>query len=843
MKIAILILACVKVLLACPATFAQVVADDSVNTVVTGGGTYLITGGTTTGTAPSLFHSFETFSLSTGDTAVFDLTTSPQVENVFSRVTGGNPSEINGTLTLSGANANLYLLNPAGIVFGPTAQLLLPASFVATTADGLMFENDFVFSASDPQTLPLLTVNTPIGLQMGANAGAVSVNGVGHTLAKLDATGQPFEGAPHVQLGPTTGLQVAPGQTLALVGNGVTLTGGVVTAPSGNLEIGAVAPGEQVAIATTPTGIDLNYDSVNTFQDVSLQQQSLANVSGVAVQINPFLPIHTFTSHQGQLQVAGRQVSLTETSLLLGQNGVAATQPGGPIQVNASEQLLISGSDGSSLVSSGIVGENLGLTLNGDVQLTASDLAVENGGLVTNTTYSTADGGQIDVQVDNQLTIAGFNSQAPRVSSTITSAAFAAGSGGDVNISARDFSLLAGGSATSLNFATGTGGDVTIGADTVLLSGRVSSTQVPSTISSSNFGLGNAGNLTIDTRLLNMQDTSAIGATSSGDGAAGNITINATERIDLSAPITGLPVTTSISSSTIVPNLSEQQLLNLSAVPNGDAGSVIITTPVLEMTGPSSISAQNLGTGDAGVVSIQADRMLLQDNAVIKGRTVAGEIGNITLTVADFLLLRNGSNITTESPGIGNGGNITISTPALLALENSDIVADASQGNGGNITISSQLLLGTQFRRQRTAESDITASSKFGLNGTVSINGIEINPNSGLVELPTEVDDPSQQIAESCSALGVNELVMTGRGGIPTTPNHVLMPNHTWIDFRANSPLVQDVSPSSRLTLPPSPDQLIEATGWHTNATGQIEIVANGTQPDIYAACNDLLNG
>ncbi|MEM6255110.1 MAG: filamentous hemagglutinin N-terminal domain-containing protein [Cyanobacteria bacterium P01_D01_bin.156] len=654
MKIAIPILAFVNILLACPTTFAQVVADDSLNTIVTGVGSYLITGGTTTGANQNLFHSFEDFSLAPGDNAVFDLTASPQVENVFSRVTGNNPSDINGTLALSGANANLYLLNPAGIILGPTAQLNLPASFIATTADSLIFENDFIFSASDPQTPPLLTVNAPIGLQMGANSGAISVNGVGHTLAKIDTTGQPSEFAPHVQLGPTTGLQVAPGQTLALVGNGVTLNDGVVTAPSGNLEIGGVAPGEQVDISNTATGIALNYDSVATFQDVSLQQHSLANVSGVAVQTNLLSPVHTFTGESGQLQLAGRQVSLTETSLLLGQNGFAATQPGGSIHVSASEQLLISGSDSSSLVSSGIVGENLGLTTNGDLQLTAQDLTMEGGGLITNATYSAADGGQIDANVSNQLTILGFNTQSPLISSSITSGSVAAGTAGDVNISAHDVSLLEGGSITSINVDIGAGGDVTIEADTINLSGRVSSTQVPSTISSSNFGSGNAGSLTIDTRLLDMQNTSTISATSAGDGVAGNITINATERIALSSPVTELE-NTSISSAVIIPSLLERQLFNLDPVSDGDAGTVTITTPILEMNGPSTISVQNLGTGDAGVASIQANQVILRDNATIKGRTLAGEIGNISLDVSDFLLLRNGSSITTESPGVGNG--------------------------------------------------------------------------------------------------------------------------------------------------------------------------------------------
>lgn len=101
--------------------------------------------------------------------------------------------------------------------------------------------------------------------------------------------------------------------------------------------------------------------------------------------------------------------------------------------------------------------------------------------------------------------------------------------------------------------------------------------------------------------------------------------------------------------------------------------------------------------------------------------------------------MRRDSQISAESGGKGNGGNITINAPFIIGLENSDIIANAVQGNGGNINITTEGIFGLEFRDRLTPENDITASSKFGVNGMVQINNIGIDPSSGLVELPVNL--------------------------------------------------------------------------------------------------------
>ncbi len=155
----------------------------------------------------NLFHSFLEFNVEQGRSAYF-LSPNSNIQNIVVRVTGSNLSKILGTLGTfqmsdgksTFSNANLFLINPNGIIFGPKAAVSLGGSFVASTASSIKFTDGTLFSASAPKTTPLLTVSVPLGLQFGRTPGDIIVQG---------------------------GLAVQPGKTLALVGGNVTLNGGI----------------------------------------------------------------------------------------------------------------------------------------------------------------------------------------------------------------------------------------------------------------------------------------------------------------------------------------------------------------------------------------------------------------------------------------------------------------------------------------------------------------------------------------------------------------------------------------------------------------------------------------
>jgi filamentous hemagglutinin family protein len=159
------------------AVVAQIVQQDT--TIVTPvGNQFDITGGNTAGT--NLFHSFSQFGLSATQTANFNIT-DPTIQNVLGRVTGGSASVVDGAVNLTGGNLpNLYLMNPAGIVVGPNFALNIPASFTATTANGIGFGSNW-FSATGANTYAtLLGEPTALGFTMAQpaaiiNAGKISV--------------------------------------------------------------------------------------------------------------------------------------------------------------------------------------------------------------------------------------------------------------------------------------------------------------------------------------------------------------------------------------------------------------------------------------------------------------------------------------------------------------------------------------------------------------------------------------------------------------------------------------------------------------------------------------------
>lgn len=130
-------------------------------------------------------------------------------------------------------------------------------------------------------------------------------------------------------------------------------------------------------------------------------------------------------------------------------------------------------------------------------------------------------------------------------------------------------------------------------------------------------------------------------------------------------------------------------------------------------------------TGDAGNLIVQANAILMDNQAGLEGTSASGEGGNFTMRSQILQMPRNSFISATAGTegGTGNGGNININTDSLVALENSDITANSVTSQGGKVTINAQATFGIQYRLTNTANSDITATgSTPDLSGTVQIN-------------------------------------------------------------------------------------------------------------------------
>ncbi len=342
---------------------------------------------------------------------------------------------------------------------------------------------------------------------------------------------------------------------------------------------------------------------------------------------------------------------------------------------------------------------------------------------------------------------------------------------------------------------------------------------------------GTAGDISVNANKLEVLNGGQILSTSFDSGKAGTLTFNVKDKIILSGSD---PM---YSQRSLLPGFNDASntgaasglFANTSEDATGAGGDLQIRTGKLLIEDGANVSVSNLGTGNAGNLLVTADSIRLKNAASLSAESRAGSEGNIILNSSD-LILRRGSNITTNATGLATGGNIKIDSSVIAGFENSDISANAVEGNGGKIDIITQGLFGLEFRDELTEESDITASSEFGINGTVAINNISLDPSTGLVELPVDLADSSQQIASGCSSNTGNTFVSTGRGGIAKNPNQQVDVNPTWSDIRDLSAYRKHNNNSEITTISNKP-AIVEATGFIRNSNGEIELVAFQNKP------------
>jgi filamentous hemagglutinin family protein len=858
---------------------AQVIPDETLKTtVLENGNNFTITEGNRVGN--NLFHSFSQFSIPSKGSASFN--NASDIQNIFSRVTGGSVSNIDGLIQANGS-ANLFLLNPSGIIFGKDASLNIGGSFVGTTANSIKFADGTEFSAIDASATPLLTISVPIGLQLGTNARAIKAEGM-----------------------PANNFLFRPQQTfkaatVALVGSEIDINSATLANPDGRFELWALRNAE----------VGLN-------NQARLQLTSPATADWGNILLRQSSHIQTSSINGGAINIQGRGLTLQDGSQISSSIGTLGKGEG--INIKTTEFVdLLGASAANQYPTPGLhtsVMGNQGRA--GDITVETGHLRLANGAWIESTLSSPFDfisfspipsnnsrTGDINIKAaDVQLT--GYNpfpysfigSDLGINFATVITTLISSGNSnesGKITIDAQRVSLVDGSriSADLIGFyipgfsespTIGKSGDIVIRAsEKVEISGVTPSGTTSAVISSIQpFTVGQAGNIMIDTGHLALSKGGAVSNDVSGSGKAGNIEIHAQD-VEVSDPvsdsfaqaISGITVgvgkdavgqggTINLTADSLrvfnggqitsssqgqgnagsvnlqVKNLDVQgtspSLINgsylkstiaASSITNFNAGTVNITSDTVKVRNGAEVTVSNTGTGDAGNLNITANNIFLDNKASIRSEVKGGSQGNINLQANDVLLLRRGSNITTNATGTSTGGNIDINAGVVAALpnEDSDIVANAVLGSGGNIEIFTQGIFGLKFRPQTTSQSDITASSELGVSGTVQVNNVGVDPNSGLIELPENVTDPSQQIASGCSANQGSSFVATGRGGIPQNPTQDVRSDRTWSDTRDISAYRKNNAVTAQI--PEPPETLVQATSWHRNAQGKIELVAD----------------
>jgi len=719
---------------AASAVKSQVVEDNTVPTEVTteDNRNFTVNSGERVGN--NLFHSFGKFSIPSNGSVRFN--NASRIQNIISRVTGSSASSIDGLIQSNGS-ANLFLINPNGIIFGQNAALNVGGSFLATTAESLVFKDGSKFSAVNPNSQPILTVSVPLGIQFGNNPGSI--------------TNQSQSQTNNIN----TGLSLSPQKTLALLGGNIAFNQGSVTASIGNIELGSVGADSFVSLTPITKGWNIGYENVAEFQDIKLDNLASVSASGAG---------------GGDINVQGRRIQILNGSAI--SSDTFGSIDGGTIAINASDLVEIARSDPSNQIdpsfagigiffpiSSRITNNTSGEGKGGNIQITAKKLSLLNGGKIQAQTIANpgqssqqvGTGGNITIETAasvelkglkpllgvadnvnelfplaaNDTTFAGLDRFiAIGRSSSIGETSASNGSSGNISIFTSQLKVQDGGVIANVPFSNGDAGDIDIRSkESVEISGSAEpDSSIVSLILANTFGQGDAGNVQLTTNQLVLKDGGGISTGTLSVGEGGNIFLNAKE-LEISGTSSDGKIRSGFGSETFG---------------IGKAGNVTVNTELLTIKDQGQITVRGVSSGSAGNLEIKANSIELNDRATITAATASVEGGNIRLQVKDNLTLQENSTISAGASNNASGGNIDINAKFVIAFpeQNNDILANAFQGNGGNINIKAQGIFGIEERNSQPANftNDINASSKLGLSGTVAIAFPQVTVDQQLLD-------------------------------------------------------------------------------------------------------------
>lgn len=533
------------------------------------------------------------------------------------------------------------------------------------------------------------------------------------------------------------------------------------------------------------------------------------------------------TGRGGAIEVTSNSLSVT--------NGAQLSAPtfgrgnAGDVTIQAQNNVLLSGKSRDGFSSGVFSSVEFGAEGNGgNIRIETGALSVENGAQLFATTRGRGDAGDITIRAYDFVSFIGEGSSA-----LTNVASRGIGNGGNIVISTNSLDINAGAQLVSATFGRGDAGNIQITAANITIAGASLRSGQPSGLATSTASVNKGGDITISSPFLRLSEGAVLDARTLAEGAGGNININTASfeaikggqlvsisqgsgqagRITINAP-------NKVTVSGSDPTFTQRAILlpNLGDLFSPDSGFFV----------------RSQGSGITGDIEINTSKFTLDNQGKLNAESASGNGGSIALNIADLLLLRRGSQISTTAGTAqagGNGGNIRINAPLIVGVpkENSDITANAFTGKGGRVEIAAESILGIQPRPVLTPLSDITASSEFGVQGVVAITTPNVDPSRGLVSLPANLVDPSSQIAQGCSPNSpqtASRFVTTGRGGLPDSPDDALSSDTTLT--RLATPVSRSIT-STRRSDTPSVAPIVEAQGSIRLSDGKIRFVAQAS--------------
>lgn len=714
------------------------------------------------------------------------------------------------SLVLLGGNVNLEggrLRSPGGeIELGGVAE----AGTVGLNVDGNQLSLSFPDAVvrADVSLTNRATVDAS-----GSGGGTVQVQGRRVTLSDGSVIGA-------ITFGSIPGgtMAVTATESVELTGTSGLFTGSLGTGKAGDLKITTgqliLRDGSQISTST------LNAGQGGTLSVTASESIELIGVSADGPSTGLFTDT-LGTGKAGNLKIETRRLIVRDGAAISTATRPGSQGQGGTLTVTASDFVELSGIlvNSSGQFSSGLFSDTFGTGAAGSLTINTERLTVQAGAVVATRTLGDGKAGNLTVIASDSVELAGAAPGEQTVSGLFSST-FGNGAAGELTINTGRLAVRDGAAVLTETRGEGPGGKLTVVAsDSVELIGTTSNLQFTSGLSTSTFGTGAAGELTINTGRLAVRDGAGVSTETRGEGQGGTLTVTASKSVEVSG-------TDALASG-----------LTTETRGSGNAGNLMITTGKL-IVRDGEVRVSSEGTGEAGNLTIQAHSLLLDNQGRLTAETLLGNGGNITLQLRDLLLLRNASKISTTAGTAqqgGDGGNITIDAQFIVGVpkENSDITANAFRGQGGNINITTQGIYGLQFRPRLTPLSDITASSEFGLDGEFQLDLLtDVDPSRGLAQLPTNVVDASEQIDRHCtptaSTQEPNSFTITGRGGLPPSPNDTLQSESiitNWVSL--NSDVETKTAPVPITPKSSTPKPLVEAQGWMLNHKGEVVLTAS----------------